>query len=89
MVILNKYGYYELESKPSHEELNEYYSKKYYHDGNIATYRHEYSHEELKYFNNKIEQKYNYLLQKNILKKEEEYSLIDIGCGEGFTLNFF
>ncbi len=56
MIHLNQYGFHELIDKPSSEELSEYYKKKYYQDGNIATYRHEYLEEEILYFNNKIEQ---------------------------------
>jgi len=89
MIHLNQYGFHELIDKPSPEELSEYYKKKYYQDGNIATYRHEYSEEEILYFNNKIEQKYNFLVEKSILEPDSNYSILDVGCGEGFTLNFF
>ncbi|MFK7796376.1 MAG: class I SAM-dependent methyltransferase [Aureispira sp.] len=89
MIILNKYGFYELEQKPSEEDLKKYYEEKYYQDGSIATYRHEYPKEEKEYFNNKIAQKYQFLLDQKILEQETPYRLLDVGCGEGFTLNFF
>ena len=89
MVVLNKYGFYEVEDKPSNEELQQYYAKKYYQDGNISTYRHEYPKDEKAYFINKIDQKYHFLIDEGVLASDQTYSLLDVGCGEGFTLNFF
>lgn len=89
MFRLTKYGYYEIENKPSEEELSSYYAKKYYQNGAISTYRHEYPEAELKYFRSKIEQKYTFLIEKGLLKENGKYKLLDVGCGEGFTLNFF
>jgi 2-polyprenyl-3-methyl-5-hydroxy-6-metoxy-1,4-benzoquinol methylase len=85
-VTKNKYGFYELKNKPSAEELKTYYSEKYYQENN-ATYEKIYSDEEIKYFFNKIEQKY-FLIENNFrdVKRPE---LLDIGCGEGFALKFF
>jgi SAM-dependent methyltransferase len=87
-VALNEYGFYELAQKPSNEELKEYYAKKYYQD-NKGSYEMEYTPEELLYFRNKIEQKY--LVLKKLLphKNGSTGSLLDIGCGEGFTLDYF
>ncbi len=87
-VILNKYKFYELVQKPSSADLEEYYAKKYY-QTNQGSYEIDYSEEELLYFKNKIEQKYwiiNELLKSSSSKSK---SLLDIGCGEGFTLDFF
>ena len=81
----NKYGYYNLKTIPSKDELKEYYSKKYYQEENI--YSKVYEPEEISYFNNKIEQKFN--LFKENLYEDGKISLLDVGCGEGFTLNFF
>lgn len=87
-VKINKYGFYEVANKPSKEELNKYYSEKYY-QGNQGSYEKTYSQEEIKYFYNKIEEKYFVL--KKILKINpgKTHSLLDIGCGEGWTLSFF
>lgn len=89
MVTLTKYGYHELTNKPSQEELNRYYSEKYYQNPDSQSYHKEYGPEELMYFNNKIEQKYQNLIVHDLVKENQSYSLLDIGCGEGFALSFF
>lgn len=85
-VVLNNYGFYELAKKPSNEELKEYYAKKYYQE-NKSSYQSQYTAEELIYFRNKIEQKYSVI--HRLLPTSSSRSLLDIGCGEGFTLKFF
>ena len=57
MVKKNKYGYYELTNKPSEDELEEYYQKKYYQEEK-GSYQSGYSKEEIRYILNKIEQKH-------------------------------
>jgi 2-polyprenyl-3-methyl-5-hydroxy-6-metoxy-1,4-benzoquinol methylase len=84
--VKNIYGFYELAQKPSYDELSEYYSEKYYQE-NKATYSKEYSEEEKKYFLNKIGQKFHLIKKK--LGNLERRSLLDVGCGEGFTLKYF
>jgi 2-polyprenyl-3-methyl-5-hydroxy-6-metoxy-1,4-benzoquinol methylase len=86
-VIQNKYGFYELALKPTSTELEEYYSKKYYQD-NKGSYEVKYSTEELNYFNNKIGEKY-WVINKLTGNPENNKTLLDIGCGEGFTLKYF
>lgn len=85
--VKNKlHGYLEVEPKPSVEELRQYYEDKYY-QNESASYSHAYSDEEKKYFNTKISQKDFTLTQ--LLKTSKNQSLLDIGCGEGFTLEYF
>ncbi|MDM5246499.1 class I SAM-dependent methyltransferase [Lysinibacillus sp. G4S2] len=90
-VKINDYGYYEIAKRPSQEELNEYYTKTYY-QNNKGSYSHEYTIEEKKYFNNHLEQKEiiirNFFESKNN-KLFSELSLLDIGAGEGYCLNYF
>lgn len=86
MVEKNEYGFFALSKKPSPLELKQYYAEKYYQDAK-GSYEEEYSNEEVLYFNNKIEQKYE--VAKKIIGAENQKTLIDIGCGEGWTLNFF
>jgi 2-polyprenyl-3-methyl-5-hydroxy-6-metoxy-1,4-benzoquinol methylase len=84
-----KYGYFEVENKPSELELSEYYSKKYFqnHANKINKYQEKYAATDIDFINNKIANKYELIRQKAGSKKID--SFIDIGCGEGFALSFF
>ncbi|MDF2667958.1 MAG: class SAM-dependent methyltransferase [Paenibacillus sp.] len=82
----NRYDYYELIHKPSEDELQQYYAMKYYQEDN-SSYSQTYSSEEIQYIRNKIEQKYT-VIQK-ILHPSVQLSLLDVGCGEGWALEFF
>lgn len=85
-VELNEFGFYMLSQIPSEKELKDYYTNKYYQE-NTSVYQKEYSEEELLYIYNKIEQKH-YIIQSH-LSETSKNSLLDIGCGEGFALNYF
>jgi len=50
-------GYWEIENKPTQEELQKYYAEKYYQEGE-GSYELTYSEEELSYFNAKLEQRF-------------------------------
>lgn len=80
----NKYGYYELKKKPTKNELKRYYSEKYYQE-NKSNYKKEYSEDELRNIQNKLLRRYD-LIKSNHFSS---YSFLDIGCGEGWSLNFF
>ncbi len=56
-VALNRFGYYELKDKPSAQELNDYYSQKYYQESK-GHYSKAYSEDEIRFFQNKVEQKH-------------------------------
>lgn len=86
LVEKNKFGFYNLKEKPRPEELKEYYAQKYY-QKNEGAYEQSYDPEELRYLNNKIEQKYH--LFKEIAIKNNHTRLLEIGCGEGHCLSFF
>jgi 2-polyprenyl-3-methyl-5-hydroxy-6-metoxy-1,4-benzoquinol methylase len=86
-VKLNKYNFYEVEQHPTTAELEEYYSEKYY-QTNRGSFENEYSESELTYFQNKIEQKY-WVINNLIDPVDSRKTFLDVGCGEGFTLNFF
>jgi len=81
---VNSYGYSILEDKPTQDELDLYYEDLYYQENN-ATYRHDYSLDELINIKNRIKLKH-YVINKLI---NNPTSLIDIGCGEGWTLDYF
>lgn len=84
----NEFGFYSVLNKPTEEEIEEYYSKKYYQEEK-ATYSHTYSEIELQFIYNKIEQRFQYLIDNQLISPNKTYSLLDVGCGEGFALKYF
>ncbi|MBV6644243.1 MAG: class I SAM-dependent methyltransferase [Cyclobacteriaceae bacterium] len=84
--VNESYGYFEVIPKPTDSELRDYYQKKYYQDDH-ATYSKEYDEEELAYFRNKITQKDHVV--DGLLNDSHGKSLLDIGCGEGFTMDHY
>lgn len=90
-VYLNKYGYYELRRQNTREERNANFEEHYFQEYSGATYEKvEYPPEELKFLNNQIEER-AYVIEQNLAKTgvSGDYSLLDIGCGEGFLLQYF
>lgn len=79
-------GFKQVLKKPTKAELSEFYSKKYFQDEH-SQYNHQYSKEEIKYFENNIEDHYQ-ILTKNI-EMSKDMSFLEIGPGEGFALSFF
>ena len=51
-IVKNSYGFFEINPKPTREELTDYYSKKYYQDPK-GQYQNTYSDDEKKFFENK------------------------------------
>jgi len=85
-VIKSKHGYLSIKELPSKQELEKYYSQKYYQEGNSAQYSYEYSADELKYF------EYTAEVAQFIFKNEnnnKNNSLLDVGTGEGFFAKSF
>jgi 2-polyprenyl-3-methyl-5-hydroxy-6-metoxy-1,4-benzoquinol methylase len=80
-------GYWEIENKPTPQELQQYYAEKYYQEG-LGSYELEYTRDELTYFNAKLEQR-SAVLQRHLLPENGKPRLLDVGCGEGYTLSFF
>lgn len=78
-------GFWELTNKPIFSELAEYYADKYYQEAK-GSYEHEYTTDELRYFQVKLEQRLEVIRRYN---KRETGRLLDVGCGEGYTLAFF
>lgn len=86
-VVKNEFGFYELKQKPTPDELNNYYSLKYYQESK-GSYQKQYCDEEVQYLNNKIEQKYS-VISTIISFPKPNPRFLDIGCGEGWALNYF
>ena len=88
-VRMNRYGFFEVIDRPSQDELNTYYATKYYQDEDTPQYSLSYRPDEVEYFRNKIAQKFHYLTSRGLLDAATSYRLLDVGCGEGFTLKYF
>lgn len=84
-IIQHPLGYWEISEKPTLHELQEYYANKYYQEPR-GSYELEYSPEELLFFRAKLEQRWA-VIQRYCSKKTGQ--LLDVGCGEGYTLAFF
>jgi 2-polyprenyl-3-methyl-5-hydroxy-6-metoxy-1,4-benzoquinol methylase len=86
----SNFGFYEVQPKPSEEELNDYYANKYYQkeeSTKVNKYKKSYSQEEIRYIRNKIQQKYQII--KSEIGDTQPLKMLDIGCGEGHALKFF
>lgn len=82
----NRYGYYELKTQRSKEEEKTYFEKQYYQNC-TGSYEASYDNDEIASFVNRCKRK-EYILKK-YLDYKKKYSLLDLGCGEGWTLAYF
>ena len=82
-------GYWEIETKPTTNELQKYYADKYFQEAK-GSYKMAYSQEELTYFNAKLNQRFE-VIKRHLATKEGKINphLLDVGCGEGYALAFF
>jgi 2-polyprenyl-3-methyl-5-hydroxy-6-metoxy-1,4-benzoquinol methylase len=80
-------GYWEIASKPTTQELQDYYAEKYYQEGK-GSYELAYGKDELSYFRAKLEQR-RVVLQHHLSPVGNARRLLDVGCGEGYALAFF
>ena len=78
-------GFLQLADLPSAEELSDYYAKSYY-QNESAGYRKCYSPLELEAIEFRIAMR-NQLIKS--LRPERPGKMLDVGCGEGFTLKFY
>lgn len=84
-ILTEPHGYYALPNPPTADELRQYYAEKYYQQER-GSYSQTYTEEELRYFREKAEQKHVVLRQES---GEGSSRLLDVGCGEGFVLDYF
>lgn len=87
-VVKNPLGYYELETRPTQEELKAYYADKYYQSAQ-GSYEIAYSDAEKAYFRNKIAQKLIAANPHLDLPSGRAPRFLDVGAGEGWALAYF
>lgn len=83
-VELNEYGFYSAVDIPEKKALEEYYANVYYQESKGA-YQKTYSDKEIMLIRNKLDEKY-YVASQHA---KQMNSFLDIGCGEGWALNYF
>jgi 2-polyprenyl-3-methyl-5-hydroxy-6-metoxy-1,4-benzoquinol methylase len=79
-------GFYQAAPLPTQEELDKYYSEKYFQDCPAKTYDPDYTEDERKCFSNKAAVSEHIW---HMLKGEGKGTFMDVGCGEGFLLDYF
>lgn len=83
-VVKNEHGFYQLNERPSRESLEDTYKNQCY-QKHFGSYAKDYSDEEKGFFDNQSKKK-EYIIRQFI--KKDQYSFLDICCGEGFLLNY-
>ena len=83
-LIKNKYDFFEIQNKPTSDELSAYYTEKYYQNP-AGQYQNSYSQEEIKFFSNKAKVALQTIKRFNASTQ----SLFEVGCGEGFFADYF
>lgn len=86
--VENKYGYLEIAQKPSPEELEKYYADIYFQTSQGA-YEATYSEQELTFFTNSNHLKSEIIAEFFKDSSKSPRKLLDVGCGEGFTMDYF
>lgn len=83
----NQYGYYERVDMPSSENICNMFENQYYQGEVTTSYSQQYSDREIRSFTRNARKK-EYIFHK-YLPAETKKELLDVGCGEGYVLNYF
>lgn len=87
-IRLNNYGYYERSIMPSTESISEMYENQFYQgEAESKTYYQEYSEQEMRSFVRNAAKKE--LMIRPHLKEHGTKKILDVGCGEGYILDYF
>lgn len=82
-----KLGFFTVSNKPNPKELSDYYKRKYFQENVSSSYQNQYSAEELEYVEKSLSVRWEIL--SGIFNRElTDCQVLDIGCGEGFFLNY-
>ncbi len=84
-ILLNIHGFYQVAEPPAEDDLCAYYAEKYFQQEHA--YQSHYSDAELRHLDDKLRIKE--ALIRPFIAAGAELTLLDVGCGEGFTLPFF
>ncbi len=84
-LVRHRLGFLQVKAMPSADELKAYYAKLYY-QTERSSYRKTYSADERAFLNVKIAQKAGIV---STLRGTGTGSLLDVGCGEGFVMDWF
>jgi 2-polyprenyl-3-methyl-5-hydroxy-6-metoxy-1,4-benzoquinol methylase len=79
-------GYLEAADKPDPEALKEYYARQYFQQSK-GNYRAHYSEKEKRFIESKIRQRA--AVVNGLHPGKAKGCMLDVGCGEGFALNYF
>ena len=82
-----QWGFRSLSSIPTQQQLSDYYAGRYYQE-NLGIYQHEYEDLESTWLRTMIDRKYQ-ALRYFAPATSTQGRYLDVGCGEGHTLNYF
>lgn len=85
---IHELGFLELRTKPSLQELSDYYEKNYY-QNESASYRKSYSNIEKEIINLRVMQRATMARSFLGIASRMNGRMLDVGCGEGFALSYF
>lgn len=86
-IVKNASGFYELECKPNSADLQNYYQNQYFQEGKSKSYSKSYSDLERRVIYKRLDFAFDAL--KEVVDVSGFNNFLDVGCGEGFALDYF